>query len=56
MLSLIQESTLPCLTGALLEGFGGLEKLATITVTGKVAEGTSADLLIVNARAVRSGK
>jgi hypothetical protein len=39
-----------------VEGVGGLEKLATLTVTGKVAEGSSADLLIVNARAIRSGK
>ena len=39
-----------------VEGVGGLEKLATVTVTGKVAEGSSADLLIVNARAIRSGK
>lgn len=39
-----------------VEGVGGLEKLATVTVTGKVAEGSSADLLIVNAQAIRSGK
>ncbi|MEY4570420.1 MAG: hypothetical protein RLZZ398_1859 [Verrucomicrobiota bacterium] len=39
-----------------VEGVGGLEKLATVTVTGKVAEGSSADRLIVNARAIHSGK
>ncbi len=35
------------------EGVGGLEKLAGVTVTGKVAEGSSADLLVVNTRAIR---
>lgn len=39
-----------------LEGMGGLEKLATVAVTGKVAAGSSPDLLIVNARAIRAGK
>lgn len=39
-----------------VEGVGGLEKLATVTVSGKVAEGSSADLLIVNASAIRTGK
>ncbi len=39
-----------------LEGMGGLQKLATVTVTGKVADGSSADLLIVNAHAIQAGK
>ena len=39
-----------------VEGVGGLENLATVTVRGKVAEGSSADLLIINAQAIRSGK
>ncbi len=39
-----------------VEGVGGLQNLATVTVTGKVAEGSSADLLIINAMAIRSGK
>lgn len=39
-----------------LEGVGGLAKLATVTVSGKVAEGSSADLLIVNATAIHAGK
>lgn len=38
------------------EGVQGLANLATVTVTGKVAEGSSADLLIINAQAVRTGK
>ncbi len=36
-----------------LEGVGGLEKLASVIVTGEVAEGSSADLLVVNATAIR---
>lgn len=36
-----------------LEGVGGLVKLATVTVTGKVAEGSSAESLVVNATAIR---
>jgi hypothetical protein len=36
-----------------IEGVGGLQNLAKITVTGKVAEGSSADLLIVNASAIK---
>lgn len=36
-----------------LEGVGGLVKLATVTVTGKVAEGSSADSLVVNASAIQ---
>lgn len=39
-----------------LEGVGGLAKLATVTVTGKVAEGSSTDLLIVNATAIHAGQ
>ena len=38
-----------------IEGVGGLVNLAAVTVTGKVAEGSSADLLIINAQAIRSG-
>ena len=37
-----------------VEGVGGLEKLASVTVTGKVAEGSSPDLLMVNATAIRA--
>ena len=36
-----------------LEGVGGLAKLAKVTVTGKVAEGSSADSLVVNATAIQ---
>lgn len=39
-----------------VEGIGGLEKLAHVTVTGLVAEGSSADLLLLNATAIRTGK
>ena len=39
-----------------VEGVGGLANLASVTVTGKVAEGSSADALIINAQAIRSGK
>lgn len=39
-----------------LEGQGGLEKLAHVTVTGKVAEGSSPELLLVNATAISTGK
>ncbi len=39
-----------------LEGAGGLEKLAAVTVTGKVAEGSTADALVVNATAIKAGK
>lgn len=35
-----------------LEGIGGLAKLATVTVSGRVAEGSSSDLLIINATAI----
>ncbi len=36
-----------------LEGISGLAKLASVTVSGKVAEGSSPDLLIVIAKAIR---
>ena len=36
-----------------LDGVSGLVKLATVTVTGKVAEGSSADSLVVNATAIQ---
>ncbi len=39
-----------------VEGVGGLEKLAHVTVTGKVAESSSADVLLINAQAIRTGK
>jgi hypothetical protein len=39
-----------------VEGVGGLSNLATVTVTGEVANGSSADLLIINALAIRTGK
>ncbi len=39
-----------------IEGTAGIEKLAAVTVTGKVAEGSSPDLLIVNAEAIRAGR
>ena len=38
-----------------VEGVGGLFNLADVTVCGKVAEGSSADSLVINARAIRSG-
>jgi hypothetical protein len=36
-----------------IEGVGGLVKLATVTVTGKIADGSSGDLMLVNATAIR---
>lgn len=36
-----------------IEGVGGLENLATVTVTGKVAAGSTADSLIINAQGLR---
>jgi hypothetical protein len=36
-----------------LEGVGGLTNLSSVTVTGKVADGSSADSLVVNATAIR---
>ena len=39
-----------------VEGVSGLINLATVTVSGKVAEGSSVDVLIINAQAIRSGK
>ncbi len=35
-----------------IEGVGGVEKLAKLTVSGTVAEGSSADLLVINASAI----
>lgn len=37
-----------------IEGIQGITKLADVTVTGTVAEGSSADLLIINAKAIRA--
>lgn len=37
-----------------LEGVAGIKKLANLTVTGIVAEGSSRDLLIINAKAIQS--
>ncbi len=39
-----------------VEGVNGLAKLADVTVTGTVAEGSSADLLLINAKAIRINK
>ncbi len=39
-----------------IEGVGGLNKLATVTVTGKVADGSSSESLVINAQAIRSSK
>lgn len=39
-----------------IEGVQGIDKLAKVTVTGKVAEGSNADLLIINAAAIRVEK
>ncbi|MCW1915017.1 hypothetical protein OJ996_15630 [Luteolibacter sp. GHJ8] len=39
-----------------VKGVAGLDHLAKVTVTGKVAEGSSADLLVVNATAIQAGK
>ena len=39
-----------------VEGVGGLAKLADVTVSGTVAQGSSADVLIINALAIRTGK
>lgn len=39
-----------------VEGAGGIVKLATLTVSGKVAEGSTGDVLIVNATAIRPEK
>lgn len=35
-----------------IEGVGGIEKLSTLTVTGTVAEGSTPELLVVNASAI----
>jgi hypothetical protein len=37
-----------------VEGVGGLKNLATVTVAGKVAAGSSAELMLVNATAIRA--
>jgi len=39
-----------------IENVGGLVKLATVTVSGKVAEGSSPDNLVITATAIRPGK
>jgi hypothetical protein len=39
-----------------VKGVGGLDHLAKVTVTGKVAEGSSADLLVINATAIHAAK
>jgi hypothetical protein len=39
-----------------VEGIGGLANLASVTVTGKVAESSTPELLIVNASAIKTGK
>jgi hypothetical protein len=39
-----------------VRGVAGLDHLAKVTVTGKVAEGSSADLLVVNATAIQATK
>lgn len=39
-----------------IEGVGGVAKLATLTVTGKVAEGSQGDTLIINATAIQAGR
>ncbi len=38
-----------------IEGVGGIEKLAKLTVSGTVAEGSSAELLVINATAIEAG-
>lgn len=37
-----------------IENVAGIKKLSTVTVTGKVAEGSSADSLVINATAVHA--
>jgi len=39
-----------------IEGVSGLSKLSTVTVTGKVAKGSSAVLLLINASAIAVAK
>jgi hypothetical protein len=39
-----------------IEGFQGIAKLARLTVTGTVAEGSSAESLVINASAIRVGQ
>ena len=38
-----------------VEGVGGIENLAKLVVTGTVAEGSSADALVINAEAIKVG-
>lgn len=38
-----------------VEGVGGIENLARLVVTGEVAEGSSADVLVINASAIKVG-
>jgi hypothetical protein len=38
-----------------IEGVGGIENLAKMTVSGTVAEGSSADALVINASAIEVG-
>ena len=35
-----------------IEGIGGVKKLATVTVTGTVAEGSTPESLVLNATAI----
>jgi hypothetical protein len=37
-----------------IEGSGGIAKLATVTVSGKVAEGSGGEVLIIDAAAIRA--
>ena len=39
-----------------IEGIGGVEKLATLTISGTVAEGSTGDLLVINANAIDVGE
>lgn len=39
-----------------IEGVGGVEKLAALTVSGTVAEGSTGDLLVINAKAIDVAK
>ena len=36
-----------------IEGVGGLKNLSTVTVTGKIADGSSPELMLLNATAIR---
>ena len=39
-----------------IEGVGGIGKLAKLTVSGTVAEGSTSDLLVINANAIDAGE